>query len=154
MPIQLDDIDLEILRVLQKDGKRQNLSLAQDVGLSASPCLRRVKRLEEQGVIRGYAAMINPAAVGVHAIAFVRVTLDRQDTGTVDRFGAQLLKMPEILECYMLSGEFDFLLKVATADATQFQNFMMNQLSRIPGVRNVKTDIPLATIKRTAELPF
>jgi Lrp/AsnC family leucine-responsive transcriptional regulator len=108
MPIQLDEIDLEILRALQKNGKQQNLSLAQEVGLSASPCLRRVKLLEERGVIRGFAALIDPAAVGLNSIVFVRVTLDRQDTGTVDRFSAQLLKMPEILECYMLSGEFDF----------------------------------------------
>jgi DNA-binding Lrp family transcriptional regulator len=116
--------------------------------------LRRVKLLEEAGVIDRYVAVLNPAAIGMNLTVFVRVTLERQDTTTVERFTKEIQKASRVLECHLLGGDWDFLLRVVAADLADYQHFVMNHLSRIAGVRNVKTEIPLETVKMTTAYPL
>src|SRR5579859_7197777 len=154
IPMELDSIDRKILRVLQRDGRVQNAILANAVGLSPSPCLRRVRLLEESGIIDRYAALLNPAAVGLGFTVFVRVTLDRQDKVSVEHFASEIMKSDNVLECYLMSGSYDYLLRVVVADLDDYQRFQMEELTVIDGVRNVHTEIPLKKIKATSEFPI
>ena len=153
MAVFLDDIDRKILSILQRDGKYANTDLAKEVGLSPSPCLRRVHLLEESGAINGYTALLNPEFLGIHFEIFVRVTLDRHDTKSVGVFTKVIKKTSRVMECHTLAGDCDFLLRVVAADLADYQDFLMKELSQIPGVRNVKTEIPLETIKKTTAYP-
>ncbi|WP_396331945.1 Lrp/AsnC family transcriptional regulator [Burkholderia anthina] len=154
MPIKLDAIDRRILRALQHNSNQTNAELAQQVGLSATPCLRRVHLLEEQGVIDAYVALLNPAAVELRFTAFVRVTLERQDKTTVERFAREMAHAPEVLECHLMAGSYDYLLRVIARDLDDYQRFQMETLTQIEGVRNVETEIPLKRIKQTVRLPI
>ena len=153
MPKRLDTIDRKILNALQRDGRIQNAELSRQVGLSASPCLRRVKNLEAGGAIERYAALLSGEAVGLPLIVFVRVTLDRQDKDGVESFADAISSVPEVLECYLMAGSYDYLLRVAAADLEDYQRFQMQHLTPLPGVRNVVTEIPLKHIKTTHVLP-
>ncbi|VWD06006.1 AsnC family transcriptional regulator [Burkholderia lata] len=154
MPIKLDAIDRRILRALQWNSNQTNAELAQQAGLSATPCLRRVHLLEEQGVIDAYVALLNPAAVDLRFTAFVRVTLERQDKTTVERFAREMEQAPEVLECHLMAGSYDYLLRVIARDLDDYQRFQMETLTQIEGVRNVETEIPLKRIKQTVRLPI
>ncbi|AKM03029.1 MULTISPECIES: Lrp/AsnC family transcriptional regulator [Burkholderia cepacia complex] len=154
MPIKLDAIDRRILRALQQNSNQTNAELAQQAGLSATPCLRRVHLLEEQGVIDAYVALLNPAAVDLRFTAFVRVTLERQDKKTVERFAREMEQAPEVLECHLMAGSYDYLLRVIARDLDDYQRFQMETLTQIEGVRNVETEIPLKRIKQTVRLPI
>ncbi|WP_081084323.1 Lrp/AsnC family transcriptional regulator [Burkholderia territorii] len=154
MPIKLDAIDRRILRALQRNSNRTNAQLAEEVGLSPTPCLRRVHLLEEQGVIDAYVALLNPAAVELRFTAFVRVTLERQDKTTVERFAREMEQAPEVLECHLMAGSYDYLLRVIAKDLDDYQRFQMETLTQIEGVRNVETEIPLKRIKQTVRLPI
>jgi DNA-binding Lrp family transcriptional regulator len=150
----IDDIDRRILRELQQDGRLQNIELAKRVGLSPSPCLRRVKLLEEAGIIKNYVAIVDQALVGLQLTLFARVTLTAQDAETVDHFVAAMRNLPEILECYIMLGECDALLRVAVSDLDEYRRFQGAHLTRKNGVQNVKTDMPSETVKRTSALPI
>ncbi|WP_321788494.1 Lrp/AsnC family transcriptional regulator [Burkholderia pyrrocinia] len=154
MPTKLDAIDRRILRALQQNSNQTNAELAQQAGLSATPCLRRVHLLEEQGVIDAYVALLNPAAVDLRFTAFVRVTLERQDKTTVERFAREMKQAPEVLECHLMAGSYDYLLRVIARDLDDYQRFQMETLTQIEGVRNVETEIPLKRIKQTVRLPI
>ncbi|MCA8273795.1 Lrp/AsnC family transcriptional regulator [Burkholderia sp. AU30280] len=154
MPTRLDAIDRRILRALQQNSNQTNAELAQQAGLSATPCLRRVHLLEEQGVIDAYVALLNPAAVDLRFTAFVRVTLERQDKKTVERFAREMEQAPEVLECHLMAGSYDYLLRVIARDLDDYQRFQMETLTQIEGVRNVETEIPLKRIKQTVRLPI
>ncbi|KVV55643.1 AsnC family transcriptional regulator [Burkholderia territorii] len=154
MPIKLDAIDRRILRALQRNSNQTNAQLAEEVGLSPTPCLRRVHLLEEQGVIDAYVALLNPAAVELRFTAFVRVTLERQDKTTVERFAHEMEQAPEVLECHLMAGSYDYLLRVIAKDLDDYQRFQMETLTQIEGVRNVETEIPLKRIKQTVRLPI
>ncbi|KVH32465.1 AsnC family transcriptional regulator [Burkholderia cepacia] len=154
MPTKLDAIDRRILRALQQNSNQTNAELAQRAGLSATPCLRRVHLLEEQGVIDAYVALLNPAAVDLRFTAFVRVTLERQDKTTVERFAREMEQAPEVLECHLMAGSYDYLLRVIARDLDDYQRFQMETLTQIEGVRNVETEIPLKRIKQTVRLPI
>ncbi|WP_081060235.1 Lrp/AsnC family transcriptional regulator [Burkholderia territorii] len=154
MPIKLDAIDRRILRALQRNSNQTNAQLAEEVGLSPTPCLRRVHLLEEQGVIDAYVALLNPAAVELRFTAFVRVTLERQDKATVERFAREMEQAPEVLECHLMAGSYDYLLRVIAKDLDDYQRFQMETLTQIEGVRNVETEIPLKRIKQTVRLPI
>ncbi|KVE26446.1 AsnC family transcriptional regulator [Burkholderia singularis] len=154
MSTKLDAIDKRILRALQSDSNRTNAELAQHVGLSPTPCLRRVHLLEEQGVIDGYVALLNPVAVDLRFTAFVRITLERQDKATVERFAKEMEKAPEVLECHLMAGSYDYLLRVTAKDLDDYQRFQMETLTKIDGIRNVETEIPLKRIKQTTQLPI
>lgn len=153
MAISLDQLDRRILRTLQSRGRLSNKELAEEVGLSDSPCLRRVRILEEKEAITGYAARVNGAVIGLPLVIFTRVTLDRQDKAAVESFAEIIARVPEVLECYLMAGSYDYLLKVAAADLDDYQRFQMQHLTPLPDVRNVVTEIPLRTVKATSELP-
>ncbi|NAO28841.1 Lrp/AsnC family transcriptional regulator [Pseudomonas syringae pv. dysoxyli] len=151
--MKIDAMDRRILRALQRDGRLQNLELAKQVGLSPSPCLRRVRLLEEAGVIERYVALVNPLKVNVPVTLFVRVWLTGQDEATVDRFVEAVRELPEILECHLMAGDCDFLLRVVAADLDAYRQFQIKHLARIQGVQNLKTEVPMQKIKLTTELP-
>lgn len=152
--MKLDAIDRRILKALQRDGRLQNVELADEVGLSPSPCLRRVRLLEDAGVIERYVAVLNPAKVGVGLTVYTRVWLKGQDADTVDRFTEAVKQLPQVVECYLMAGDCDFLLRVVAADLDDYRRFQSQYLARIAGVQSVKTDIPMQKIKVTPELPI
>lgn len=150
----LDSLDKRILRALQRDSSRTNAELAQEVGLSATPCLRRVHLLEERGVITDYVAILNPAAVELKFTAFVRITLESQDKETIEHFAGEMEKAPEVLECHLMAGSYDYLLRVIATDLDDYQRFQMETLTKVKGIQNVVTEIPLRRVKQTTRLPI
>jgi DNA-binding Lrp family transcriptional regulator len=152
--IKLDDIDRRILRNLQKNGRRQNAELADEVGLSPSPCLRRIKLLEESGVIERYVALLDATKIGMGLTVFARIWLTGQDVETVDYFTNEVKKLPQIVECHLMAGDCDFLLRVVATDLDDYRRFQINHLTRIKGVQSVKTEIPMQKVKLTTELPI
>ncbi|MGM4980962.1 MULTISPECIES: Lrp/AsnC family transcriptional regulator [Rhizobium] len=152
--MRLDEIDKRILRALQRDGRIQNVELAREVGLSPSPCLRRVKLLEDAGMIDRYVAVLNPAKVGLPLSMFARVWLTAQDAETIDRFIAAMKKLPEVMECYIMLGESDALLRVAVSDLDDYRQFQSTHLTKVNGIQNVKTDVPSQIVKQTYALPL
>lgn len=151
--MKLDTIDRRILNVLQRDGRIQNVELAKEVGLSPSPCLRRVRLLEEAGVIERYVAVLNAAKVDKGLTVFARVWLKGQDVESVDHFTEAVKRLPEVVECHLMAGDCDFLLRVVAADLDEYRQFQIKHLTRIKGVQSVKTEIPMQKIKLTSELP-
>lgn len=149
----LDAIDRRILAALQRDGRLQNVELAKEVGLSPSPCLRRVRLLEETGVIERYVAVLNAAKVGKGLTVFARVWLKGQDAETVDHFTEAIKLLPEVVECHLMAGDCDFLLRIVAADLDDYRQFQIKHLTRIKGVLSVKTDIPMQKIKLTSAVP-
>lgn len=151
---KLDEIDRRILRTLQREGRIQNIELAEKVGLSPSPCLRRVKILEESGVIERYVALLNASKIGSGLTVFVRIWLKSQDADTVDNFTREIRNLPQVVECHLMAGDCDFLLRVVAADLDAYREFQVHYLTRISGVQSVKTEIPMQKIKLTSELPL
>ena len=131
----------------------QNVELAKEVGLSPSPCLRRVRLLEEAGVIERYVAVLNANKVGKGLTVFARVWLKGQDVETVDHFTEAVKRLPEVVECHLMAGDCDFLLRIVAADLDDYRQFQIKYLTRIKGVQSVKTEIPMQKIKLTSELP-
>jgi DNA-binding Lrp family transcriptional regulator len=152
--MRLDEIDRRILRALQRDGRIQNVELAKEVGLSPSPCLRRVKLLEDAGIIDRYVAVVNPVKAGLPLSMFARVWLVAQDAETIDRFIAAMKKLPEVMECYIMLGESDALLRVAVSDLDDYRQFQSTHLTKVNGIQNVKTDVPSQIVKQTYALPL
>jgi DNA-binding Lrp family transcriptional regulator len=150
----LDEIDSHILDVLQRDGRISNQDLADQVGLSPSPCLRRVRLLESGGVIEKYVALVNPMAVGRGLQAIVEVRLDRQTSAAVARFEKQILKYPQVVECYLVAGDWDYMLRVVAGDLDEFREFCVNSLAKIDGVGNVKSNISMKQVKYSTALPL
>ncbi len=150
----LDRIDLAILRVLQEDARLPNAQLADRVGLSPSPCLRRVKRLQQLGLIRGFATLLEPRSVGLGVNVFVSVTLNDQARPELEQFEAQVRECPEVMECYLMTGDFDYLLRVVATDLDAYQHFLIEKLTRIPGVANIKSSFALKQVIQRHALPL
>ncbi|MFT8613341.1 MAG: Lrp/AsnC family transcriptional regulator [Gluconobacter oxydans] len=144
----LDAIDRRILRVLQQDGRCPNNELARRVGLSPSPCLRRVRILEENGVIDGYGAVVDPGKLGYGVTAFVRIWLTGEDERQSEHFVNEIGKLSHVIEAHVLAGDCDFLLRVVAEDLSGLRRFQSECLARIKGVRSMKTDIPLLRVKK------
>ncbi|MFN3265695.1 MAG: Lrp/AsnC family transcriptional regulator [Deinococcales bacterium] len=151
---KLDTTDKKILRLLQQRGRIANTELADEVGLTPAPCLRRVRRLEEEGYIAGYTALLDAKKVGVGLTVFVMVTLDRQTKTTYDDFAQKMRSRDEVLECYLMLGDKDFLLKVCVSDLEAYQKFYLEHLTRIAGVRNIHSTIAVSEEKRSTVLPI
>jgi Lrp/AsnC family leucine-responsive transcriptional regulator len=145
--IELDGIDKRIVAALQADGRLAMVDLADKVGLSPTPCQRRVKRLEDQGVIARYAALVPPQAVGFALQAMVQVTLDDHSEKTVDAFEAAILARPEVVACYAVTGDMDFLLHVLAPDLASFSDFALKALLRMPGVRDTRSSFIMQAVK-------
>ena len=150
----LDRIDLVLLGILQREGRISNAELAERVSLSASACLRRVQRLEQEGVLAGYAAVIDPARVGLGLQAFVRVQLSHHDTDAIAAFTARINAWDEVVACHALTGDMDYLLHVAVQDLAHFSRFLLDHLLNASGVADVNSSFVLRTVKQSRALPL
>ncbi|MGZ5130415.1 MAG: Lrp/AsnC family transcriptional regulator [Caldimonas sp.] len=148
-----DNIDRNILRVLQVAGRATNVELATQVHLSAPQCFRRVRSLEERGVIRGYAALVDAAALGLGVTAYVSVSIAGNQFGRVRDIEAQIRAYPQILECQAVSGDYDYLLKVVAHDLKSLSTFLTDRLMQVPGIDDVRSMICLEEIKPASPLP-
>lgn len=150
----LDATDREILIALQANARLPNSDLAAAVGLSPSPCLRRVRRLEKLGVITGYSALLDRNRVGIGLTAFVSVDIERNRKAETDLLRAQLQALPEVVAAHIVTGDSDFLLEVATANLETFSRFVLGVLNKLPGVKGVRSNISLDVVKHAATLPI
>lgn len=149
----LDVIDRRIINILQKEGRIGNNDLAEAVGLSPSPCSRRVKRLQEEGIITKYVALADADVLGLTTTAFIRVSLLRQDEDALNGFEAQVADWPEVMECYLMTGSSDYQLRVVTFDLSSFEAFLRNRLISARGVANIQTSFALKPVIYRTELP-
>src|SRR5512140_519193 len=150
----LNRTDRRLLEILQKDGHLTNLELAAQVSLSPSACLRRVRALEKAGVIRGYAALVDPRKVGLGLTGFVSVKLEKRGRMPTDAFARAVQGWPEVMACHALTGEMDYLLRVQVEDLDHFSRFVMDHLLKHPGVLDVKSSFALEAVKETTALPL
>jgi len=150
----LNSIDRRILENLQNDARLSNVDLARKVGLSPSPCLRRVARLRESGVIRGYATLVDAEAVGLPVSIFVSVSLEKQIEAALETFEAEIRARPEVMECYLMTGDADYLLRVVTSDLGAYERFLLEHLTRIPGVASIKSSFALKQVAYRTALPI
>jgi len=151
--LQFDAIDAAILVALQGEGRLSNQELAQRVHLSPSACLRRVKSLEERGVIAGYVALLNPKAVGRHGISYTIINLESMNTPLLEAFEQAVLNEPDILDCFYVAGSNDYLIRFAYRDAEDLERFHAQVLMRLPGVARSNSMLVLRTVKKTTALP-
>lgn len=143
----LDRLDSRILAILSEDGRISNADLAQAVGLSPSPCWQRVRRLEEEGVISGYRAIVDRAKLGSSEIVMIEVILDRHDDEVLESFGRAMQEMPEVLEVMLTTGEYDYLIKVAVSGTRAYEEFLRSKLYRVPGIRHSRSSFVLRSLK-------
>ena len=151
---KLDEFDRRILDALQTDGRMTNSDLAEKIGLSPSPCLRRVRQLEAKGMISGYVALVDPQAIGLTVSAFVRVRLDQQDDRHLRAFETAIADFPEVMECYLMTGDADYLLRIVVPDVAAYEGFLKNHLTRIQGVSSIKSSFALNRVKYETALPL
>ena len=152
--MKLDRFDAKILDALQRDGRLSVVDLAELVGLSPTPCARRIKALESEGAIEGYAAVLNPARVGLAVLAIVQVKLTEHTDETVARFEREIERMDEVTKCLAMTGSYDFILEVYGKDLEALSNVVLKKLIRVPNVRDMQSSVVLQTIKRTARIPL
>lgn len=145
--MNLDKIDLKILELLQSNSNITNAQLAVDVGISPPASLERVKRLEKSGIISRYVAILNPNKVGMGTLAFVAVSLAKHGRATVQHFTTEIKKFPQVLECYHIAGDHDFMLKVLASNIKSYEDFMLSKLTTIKGIDKIRTSFVLSTMK-------
>ncbi|MBT5297352.1 MAG: Lrp/AsnC family transcriptional regulator [Rhodospirillaceae bacterium] len=151
--IELDEIDRKILAAMQANARLRNVELAEEIGLSASPCLRRVRRLEDAGIISGYATLVDQKAVGLPVSVFIQVTLEKQIEPALDAFENAIQSWPEVMECYLMTGDADYHLRVVTADLAGYERFLMDKLTRLDGVASIKSSFSLKQVAYRTALP-
>jgi DNA-binding Lrp family transcriptional regulator len=151
--MELDAIDRKILAQLQSDARIANVALADAVGLSPAPCLRRVRALEESGVIRKHVSLVDPASVGLAVSVFVHVSLERQVEKALTKFEDAIRTRPEVMECYLMTGDADYLLRVVCADLGAYERFLLDHLTQIPGVASIRSSFALKQVKYSTALP-
>lgn len=150
----MDQKDRQIIRALQGNARMTNLELAEKVNLSPSPCLRRVRLLEEAGVIRGYTAEVDQAAYGLPVTAFLRIRLERHSAETVRHFETRIARIDEVLDCFLLTGPADYLLRVVVAGLEAYEDFVRNRIHPIGGIASIDTSFVYGTVKRTGIFPM
>ena len=150
----LNAIDRRILTHLQSNARMTNADLAQEVGLSPSPCLRHVRDLEQNGTINRYVALLNPSAVGLPVSVFVQITLERQVEMALESFETAIIKRPEVMECYLMTGDADYLIRVVVATIDDYERFLVNELTTIPGVASIKSSFALKQVTYRTNLPL
>ncbi|MBL4916864.1 Lrp/AsnC family transcriptional regulator [Szabonella alba] len=143
----LDEIDRRILRELQQEARLTHQELSDRVGLSPSPCARRIRRLESEGYITGYSARIDEAKLGFGFNVFISVRLDRQIDDRLVAFEREIRRFPEIVDCWLMTGSFDYLLRVAVSDLHEFERFLTGRLTKLPGVASLESSIPIRRVK-------
>lgn len=144
----LDTIDRNILRELARDGRLSNTQLADRVGLSSSPCWQRTRRLEAEGFIQGYAALLDRERLGYGETVIIEVTLDRHDDAMLENFGKAMAEMPEVIEVWLVTGEYDYMIKVAVNGTRGYEEFLRKHLYRVPGIRHSRSSFALRCIKQ------
>lgn len=152
--MSLDAIDRRLLAALQDNGRLSATELAEKVGLTTSPCLRRIRNLEEAGVIQGYSTVIDQTKVGLPVSVFVSIKLERQREDTMLRFEEAIRRSPEVVECYLMTGTRDYLLRVAARDLTGYERFLKQTLTRLDGVASIESSFALAQVKHSSALPI
>ena len=152
--MQLDKYDRAILEALQQDGRISNVHLAAKVNLSESACLRRVRALEDEGYIDRYVALVNQSRVGLGGNVLVHIGLHREEQSELAAFEAAVRNIPEVMECYLMTGEFDYLLRVVVADMADFERLHKEALTRLPGVARVNSSVAIRTVQKKTELPL
>lgn len=152
--LSLDKIDLKILIELQRNGRLTNVELAERIALSPSPCLRRLKHLEENGIISHYVALLDPTRIGLGLQAFIRVALEKRGNPSSQQFSVAAQNWPEVINCYAMTGEMDYLLQVYFENMEHFSHFVMDKLLIYPGIEDVKSSFVLKELKRTTALPL
>jgi DNA-binding Lrp family transcriptional regulator len=152
--VHLDKFDRAILDALQKDGRISNVQLAATVNLSESACLRRVRALEDEGMIDRYVALVNQSQAGLGGNVLVHIGLHREEQSELAAFEAAVRNIPEVMECYLMTGEFDYLLRVVVADMADFERLHKEALTRLPGVARVNSSVAIRTVQKKTELPL
>lgn len=152
--IEFDRTDRQILALLQRDGRMSNADLAERIHLSPSACLRRVKRLEDEGLIEGYRMLLNQQAIGKPTNVFVEISLTGQSEEMLDAFERAVVECPDIMECYLMAGNADYLVRVIAADVADYERVHRNHLSRLPGVARLRSSFALRTVCHKTALPL
>jgi len=152
--MELDATDLRILRVLQDNAKISNIELAQKINLSASPTLARVKNLEKNKIISHYVGLVDPAALGLKMNVFIQVSLDRQESAVLDRFEHEVSRFGEVMEVYLMTGDEDYLLRIVVPDIQALEQFILNHLTKIPGIKKIRSSFALKQVKYKTALPI
>src|SRR6185437_1338741 len=152
--MEFDRYDTNILSALQQDGRLSVVELAEAIGLSPTPCARRIKALEASGAIEGYAAILNPVRIGLGVLAIVQVKLTAHTDETVARFEREIERMDEVTRCFAMTGNYDFMLEVYGRDLDALSNVVLKKLIRVPNVRDMQSSVVLATVKRSARIPL
>ncbi len=151
---RLDRYERTILRVLQQDASLSMAAIAEQVGLSQTPCYRRIERLERDGVIKARVALVDRAKVGLHAHVFAQVKLNAHGRANLDEFTSAIQGLPEVLECYVLMGTVDFMLRIVARDIQAYERFFFDKLSQLPGIQEINSTVALSEIKATTALPI
>ena len=151
---EIDDIDRKIIAAVQDDGRITTHELAARVGLSPSPCARRLRLLEEAGIIKGYTAIIDQTKVGLPVSAFASIKLERQREESLDRFAQAVASWPEVVDCYLMTGQRDYLMRVVVRDLAAYEEFLKDKLTRLEGVASIETSFALGQVKRSEALPL
>lgn len=151
---RLTEIDIEMLRRLQRRARLSNVELAKKVGLSPSACLRRLRNLEQQGLIREYVTLLDPVQVGLGASVFIQVSLERKDEATLKSFESAISKHSEVVECYLMTGDSDYLLRVVVPDVAAYEQFLMQHLTKIAGIAHIRSSFTLKQVKYSTALPL
>ena len=154
MPEPLDRYEKRILALLQQDASLSTAAIAEKVGLSSSPCWRRIDRLEREGFIKRKVALVDRKKIGLNAQIFAQIKLNAHGRANLDEFSAAIRAFPEVLECYVLMGSVDFLIRVVATDIEAYERFFFDRLSQLPGVQEVNSTVALSEIKATTELPI
>ncbi|MBV8273305.1 MAG: Lrp/AsnC family transcriptional regulator [Cupriavidus sp.] len=154
LDIDLDAIDIRILGELQRDGSLTNVELASRVNLSPSPCLARVKRLEKIGVISRRVTLLDARRLGLKVVVFISVSLDKQRRETLDTFERRIAGLPQVMECYLMSGDADYLLRVVVPDVEALERLIIDQITRIPGVASIRSSFALKQVLYSTALPL
>jgi len=154
MKTHLDEVDIQLLALLQKDGRITNADLAKTVGLSPPSVLQRVRVLEKSGLVRGYHAVLDAERLGLRITALAMISLSLHQEQPIERFRRSINEIPEVLECYHVSGEFDFLLKIVVRDIRAYEQLIRERLSKIKGIQQIKTSFVLSTTKHTTQIPL
>ena len=152
--MKLDRFDRKILEALQRDGRISNVQLAAEVNLSESACLRRVRVLEDSGLISRYAGIIDQSAAGLPGNVFVNIGLHREEDSELAAFEAAVRDIPEVMECYLMTGEFDYLLRIVVSDMADFERIHKESLTRLPGVARVNSSVAIRTVQKKTALPL
>lgn len=154
LPKPLDPTDIRILRILQEDADISNVQLADKVGLSPSPCLARVRALRRDGILARHVALVDAGTIGLKINVFIQVTLERQVEDALARFEARMARFDEVMECYLMTGDSDYLLRLVLPDMAALEHFILQELTTIPGVANIRSSFALKQVKYKTALPL